>query len=29
RMSVDDFMVAVCGLLRQDYHDVMIKRVAR
>ena len=29
RMSVDEFMVAVCGLLRQDYHDVMVKRVAR
>lgn len=29
RMNVDEFMVAVCGLLRQDYHDVMIRRVAR
>jgi NAD(P)-dependent dehydrogenase (short-subunit alcohol dehydrogenase family) len=29
RMSVDDFMVAVCGLLRQDYHNVMVKRVGR
>ncbi len=29
RMSIDDFMVAVCGLLRQDYQDVMIKRAVR
>lgn len=29
RMSADDFMVAVCGLLRQDYHEVMMKRVSR
>lgn len=29
RMSVDDFMVAVCGLLRQDYQEVMVKRVAK
>jgi len=29
RMSAEDFMVAVCGLLRQDYQEVMVKRVAR
>jgi hypothetical protein len=29
RMNADEFMVAVCGLLRQDYQNVMIKRVAR
>lgn len=29
RMSVEDFMVAVCGLLRQDYHEVMFKKIAR
>jgi hypothetical protein len=29
RMSTDDFMVAVCGLLRQDYQEVMVKKVAK
>lgn len=29
RMSVDDFLVAVCGLLRQDYQEVLVKRGAK
>lgn len=29
RMSADEFMVAVCGLLRQDYYEVMLKRIGK
>jgi len=27
RMSTEDFMVTVCALLRQDSHDVMVRRM--
>ncbi|MBP2628696.1 MAG: hypothetical protein H6Q68_3407 [Firmicutes bacterium] len=27
RMSTEDFMVTVCALLRQDSHEVMVRRV--
>ena len=29
RMSIDEFMVAVCGLLRQDYHEAMVKKMGK
>jgi ribosomal silencing factor RsfS len=29
RMNAEDFMVTVCALLRQDGHDVLVRRVSK